>query len=56
MTSTMKNNTITESVTLSPNPIDSGEAFLIDVQARNRTTWSDYAGDSWSSVSALVWG
>lgn len=52
----MANDTVVDSVGLSPNPIDSGEAFLIDVQARNRTTWEDYATDSWSDVSGLIWG
>jgi len=53
---TMKNNTIIDDMDLSPNPIDSGEPFLIDVQARNRTTWGDYSADTWQSVNALVWG
>ena len=56
MTSSMKGNTIVDSIDISPNPIGSEEAFLTDVQARNRTTWGDYSADTWQSVNALVWG
>lgn len=56
MTDAMKGNTKVDSIMLSPNPIDSSEAFLIDVQSRNRTTWGDYSTDKWSDVSSLIWG
>ena len=49
-------NTAVDSLTLSPNPIDSQEAFLIDVQAHSKGTWGEYSSDTWSSVSSLTWG
>ena len=56
MTSSMKGNTVVDAVGISPNPIDTGEAFIADVQARNRTKWADYSTDRWSGISALIWG
>jgi len=56
MTASMKSNTIVDSVGISPNPIDTRETFIADVQARNRMKWGDYTSDKWSEVSSLVWG
>lgn len=56
MTSSMKSDTVVTTVSLSPNPIQTNEAFLVDVVARSRSKWGDYSADSWQSVSRLIWG
>lgn len=56
MSRTMKNNTEITSVSLTPNPIATGEAFLADVNASHKSKWGEYSQDRWQSVAGLMWG
>jgi len=56
MTESMASNTGVTVLSLSPNPIATGEAILVDITVSNRTKWEDYELSTWASVSTLTWG